>query len=120
MTHAVISVPASFKDAQRQATKDAATIAGLHVLRLINEPSAAALAYGQHRTFPKDDRDHNVLIFSLGGGALDVSILTMSNGIIEVKATSGNTHLGGADFDQRMVDHFIEVSEIILMKLLDL
>jgi L1 cell adhesion molecule like protein len=98
---AVVTVPAYFNDAQRQATKDAGTIAGLEVIRIINEPTAAALAYGLDKT-----EEHNVLIFDLGGGTFDVSILTIDNGLFEVLATSGDTHLGGEDFDQRMVAHF--------------
>lgn len=103
--HAVITVPAYFNDSQRQATKDAATIAGLNCLRIINEPTAAALAYG----LDKDDSiERRVLIFDLGGGTFDVSLLSIEEGMFEVKATSGDTHLGGEDFDQRMVDHCIQ------------
>lgn len=102
---AVITVPAYFNDSQRQATKDAGHIAGLNVLRIINEPTAAALAYGLDKNM-KDDK--NVLIFDLGGGTFDVSILTISDGsMFEVKSTAGDTHLGGEDFDNRMVDHFV-------------
>eukprot|EP01080_Neovahlkampfia_damariscottae_P007940 gene7940-12409_t len=97
--HAVITVPAYFNDAQRQATKDAGTIAGLQVLRIINEPTAAALAYG----LDKNKQDVNVLVFDLGGGTFDVSLLTIDEGVFEVLATSGDTHLGGEDFDQRIM-----------------
>jgi len=105
VTDAVVTVPAYFNDSQRQATKDAGTIAGLNVLRIINEPTAAAIAYGLDK---KVSGERNVLIFDLGGGTFDVSILTIEDGIFEVKATSGDTHLGGEDFDQRMVNHFIQ------------
>ncbi|KAE8585433.1 hypothetical protein XENTR_v10021310 [Xenopus tropicalis] len=105
VTNAVITVPAYFNDSQRQATKDAGVIAGLNVLRIINEPTAAAIAYG----LDKGTRgERNVLIFDLGGGTFDVSILTIDDGIFEVKATAGDTHLGGEDFDNRMVNHFME------------
>ncbi|XP_040261064.1 heat shock 70 kDa protein [Bufo bufo] len=105
VTNAVITVPAYFNDSQRQATKDASVIAGLNVLRIINEPTAAAIAYG----LDKGARgERNVLIFDLGGGTFDVSILTIDDGIFEVKATAGDTHLGGEDFDNRMVNHFVE------------
>ncbi len=100
---AVITVPAYFNDAQRQATKDAGRIAGLEVLRIINEPTASALAYGVDKA-----GDHTVLVFDLGGGTFDVSLLELSDGVFEVKATSGNNHLGGDDFDQRIVDHMAE------------
>merc|ERR1712132_4519 len=103
--HAVITVPAYFNDAQRQATKDAGTISGLNVLRIINEPTAAAIAYGLDK---KVGTERNVLIFDLGGGTFDVSILTIDDGIFEVKSTAGDTHLGGEDFDNRLVDHFIK------------
>ena len=102
---AVVTVPANFNDAQRQATKDAGVIAGLNVLRIINEPSAAAIAYGLDKK--KGSAECNVLIFNLGGGTFDVSILTIEEGIIEVKSTAGDTHLGGEDFDNRMVDHLV-------------
>jgi len=102
---AVITVPAYFNDGQRQATKDAGAICGLNVLRIINEPTAAAIAYGLDK---KTEQEKNVLIFDLGGGTFDVSLLTIDNGVFEVKATGGNTHLGGEDFDNRMVDHFKE------------
>jgi heat shock protein 1/8 len=105
VTDAVVTVPAYFNDSQRQATKDAGTIAGLNVLRIINEPTAAAIAYGLDK---KVSAERNVLIFDLGGGTFDVSILTIEDGIFEVKSTSGDTHLGGEDFDQRMVNHFIQ------------
>ncbi|KAB7500548.1 Heat shock protein cognate 4 [Armadillidium nasatum] len=102
---AVITVPAYFNDSQRQATKDAGTIAGLNVLRIINEPTAAAIAYGLDK---KVGGERNVLIFDLGGGTFDVSILTIEDGIFEVKSTAGDTHLGGEDFDNRMVNHFVQ------------
>jgi len=105
VTDAVVTVPAYFNDSQRQATKDAGTISGLNVLRIINEPTAAAIAYGLDK---KVTGERNVLIFDLGGGTFDVSILTIEDGIFEVKATSGDNHLGGEDFDQRMVNHFIQ------------
>jgi len=101
---AVVTVPAYFNDSQRQATKDAGVIAGLNVLRIINEPTAAAIAYGLDK---KVGAERNVLIFDLGGGTFDVSLLTIEEGIFEVKSTSGDTHLGGEDFDNRMVNHFI-------------
>merc|ERR1719415_295712 len=104
---AVITVPAYFNDSQRQATKDAGSISGLNVLRIINEPTAAAIAYGLDK---KDTAggESNVLIFDLGGGTFDVSILSIDDGIFEVKSTAGDTHLGGEDFDNRMVDHFVQ------------
>ena len=102
---AVVTVPAYFNDSQRQATKDAGVIAGLNVLRIINEPTAAAIAYGLDKK--KGSTECNVLIFDLGGGTFDVSILTIEEGIFEVKSTAGDTHLGGEDFDNRMVDHFV-------------
>merc|ERR1712020_587384 len=105
--NAVITVPAYFNDAQRQATKDAGVISGLNVLRIINEPTAAAIAYGLDKK-KQNNHEKNVLIFDLGGGTFDVSILTIEDGIFEVKATAGDTHLGGEDFDNRMVDHFIK------------
>nr|AEP26350.1 heat shock protein 70 [Sinonovacula constricta]QCV57272.1 heat shock protein 70 [Sinonovacula constricta] len=105
VTNAVVTVPAYFNDSQRQATKDAGTISGLNVLRIINEPTAAAIAYGLDK---KVGGERNVLIFDLGGGTFDVSILTIEDGIFEVKSTSGDTHLGGEDFDNRMVNHFIQ------------
>jgi L1 cell adhesion molecule like protein len=100
---AVVTVPAYFNDSQRQATKDAGAIAGLNVLRIINEPTAAAIAYGLDKVKGKES---NVLIFDLGGGTFDVSLLTIDDGIFEVKATAGDTHLGGEDFDNRLVTHF--------------
>ena len=102
---AVITVPAYFNDAQRLATKDAGIIAGLNVLRIINEPTAAALAYGLEKQIEKE---RVVLIFDLGGGTFDVSILSIEDGVFEVKATAGDTHLGGEDFDNRLVNHFVE------------
>lgn len=115
VTQAVITVPAYFSDAQRQATKDAGTIAGLEVLRIINEPTAAALAYGIDKT-----NDHTILVFDLGGGTFDVSILEMGDGVFEVKATSGNNLLGGDDFDERvmnwLVDEFKRTEAIDLSK----
>merc|ERR1711933_503398 len=102
---AVVTVPAYFNDSQRQATKDSGVIAGLNVLRIINEPTAAAIAYGLDKK--KGAEECNVLIFDLGGGTFDVSILTIEDGIFEVKATAGDTHLGGEDFDNRLVDHFV-------------
>jgi len=96
---AVITVPAYFNDAQRQATKDAGKIAGLNVLRIINEPTAASLAYGLDKK-----KNETILVFDLGGGTFDVSILDVGDGVFEVKATSGDTHLGGDDFDKRIVD----------------
>jgi molecular chaperone DnaK len=103
VTEAVITVPAYFNDAQRQATKDAGKIAGLEVLRIINEPTAAALAYGL------DKKGHEtVLVFDLGGGTFDVSVLDVGDGVVEVRATAGDTHLGGDDFDRRIVDHLAD------------
>ncbi|XP_063798576.1 heat shock cognate 71 kDa protein-like [Pseudophryne corroboree] len=104
INNAVVTVPAYFNDSQRQATKDAGTISGLNVLRIINEPTAAAIAYGLDK---KVGSERNVLIFDLGGGTFDVSILTIEDGIFEVKSTAGDTHLGGEDFDNRMVNHFV-------------
>merc|ERR1712013_604212 len=103
---AVVTVPAYFNDSQRQATKDAGVIAGLNVLRIINEPTAAAIAYGLDKKKSRD-KESNVLIFDLGGGTFDVSILAIDGGIFEVKSTAGDTHLRGEDFDNRMVDHFV-------------
>jgi L1 cell adhesion molecule like protein len=105
---AVVTVPAYFNDSQRQATKDAGVISGLNVLRIINEPTAAAIAYGLDKKKSSGGKESNVLIFDLGGGTFDVSILTIEDGIFEVKSTAGDTHLGGEDFDNRMVDHFIK------------
>ncbi len=116
VTQAVITVPAYFTDAQRQATKDAGTIAGLEVLRIINEPTAAALAYG----LDKQDQDLRILVFDLGGGTFDVSVLQLGSGVFEVQATAGNNHLGGDDFDQRIVDwlnrQFLETEGIDLSR----
>jgi len=98
--HAVITVPAHFSDAQRQATKDAGTIAGLQVLRIINEPTAAAIAYGLDKT-----NEQNIIVYDLGGGTHDVSLLTIDSGVFEVVSTSGDPHLGGRDFDNRVVQH---------------
>jgi endoplasmic reticulum chaperone BiP len=103
--HAVITVPAYFNDSQRQATKDAGLIAGLDVLRIINEPTAAAIAYGMD----KKAGEKNIIVFDLGGGTFDVSLLTIDNGVFEVVATSGDTHLGGEDFDQRLTEHFVKI-----------
>src|SRR5438105_6566807 len=103
VTQAVVTVPAYFDDSQRQATKEAGEIAGLEVLRIINEPTAAALAYGLDK-----QHDHTVLVFDLGGGTFDVSLLDIGEGVFEVKSTDGDTHLGGDDFDQRVVDHIAE------------
>src|SRR5579885_2111855 len=100
VTEAVVTVPAYFNDAQRQATKDAGRIAGLEVKRIINEPTAAALAYG----LDKQGKDHTVAVFDLGGGTFDVSILELGDGVFEVKATNGDTFLGGGNFDQRIID----------------
>merc|ERR1712083_204961 len=105
--NAVITVPAYFNDSQRQATKDAGAITGLNVLRIINEPTAAAIAYGLDKKASGSKAERNVLIFDLGGGTFDVSLLTIEEGIFEVKSTAGDTHLGGEDFDSRMVDHFV-------------
>jgi heat shock protein 5 len=104
VVNAVVTVPAYFNDAQRQATKDAGTIAGLNVVRILNEPTAAAIAYG----LDKKSGEKNILVFDLGGGTFDVSILTIDNGVFEVVSTSGDTHLGGEDFDQRTMDYFIK------------
>ncbi len=104
VTSAVVTVPAYFNDAQRQATKDAGAIAGLQVERVLNEPTAAAIAYGLDRAGKQEE---NILVFDLGGGTFDVTLLTIDNGIFEVKATAGDTHLGGEDFDQRLMDHTI-------------
>ena len=103
--HAVVTVPAYFNDAQRQATKDAGTISGLTVQRIINEPTAAAIAYGMD----KKEGEKNILVFDLGGGTFDVTLLTIDNGVFEVLATNGDTHLGGEDFDQRVMQYFIKM-----------
>jgi molecular chaperone DnaK len=104
VTDAVITVPAYFEDAQRQATKEAGQIAGLNVLRIVNEPTAAALAYG----LDKGEKEQTILVFDLGGGTFDVSLLEIGDGVVEVRATSGDNHLGGDDWDQRVVDHLVE------------
>ena len=103
VNQAVITVPAYFDDAQRQATKEAGEIAGLEVLRIINEPTAAALAYG----LDKEGSDQTILVFDLGGGTFDVSVLEIGDGVFEVKSTAGNTHLGGDDWDQRVIDWMV-------------
>ncbi len=103
---AVVTVPAYFNDAQRQSTKDAGAIAGLDVLRIINEPTAAAIAYGLNK-LTVEVGERNVLIFDLGGGTFDVSMLTLEGGVFEVKATAGDTHLGGEDFDNRLVNYCV-------------
>src|SRR5947209_11901286 len=103
VNQAVITVPAYFDDAQRQATKEAGEIAGLEVLRIINEPTAAALAYG----LDKEGKDQTILVFDLGGGTFDVSVLEIGDGVFEVKSTSGNTHLGGDDWDPRVIDWMV-------------
>ena len=102
MTQAVITVPAYFNDSQRQATKDAGKIAGLEVERIINEPTAAALAYGLDKK-----KDETIAVFDFGGGTFDISILEVGDGVVEVKATNGDTHLGGDDFDQRLIDWIV-------------
>ncbi|KAI0174544.1 heat shock protein 70 family [Pestalotiopsis sp. NC0098] len=102
VTHAVVTVPAYFNDAQRQATKDAGIIAGLNVLRIVNEPTAAAIAYGLDKT----DAERHIIVYDLGGGTFDVSLLSIDQGVFEVLATAGDTHLGGEDFDQRVINHF--------------
>jgi len=102
--HAVVTVPAYFNDAQRTSTKDAGTISGLNVLRIINEPTAAAIAYGLDKK-----AEQNILVYDLGGGTFDVSLLTIDNGVFEVVATNGDTHLGGEDFDQRVMQHFMKI-----------
>ena len=104
VTDAVITTPAYFSDHQRQATKEAGTIAGLNVLRIVNEPTAAALAYG----LDKGEKDQTILVFDLGGGTFDVSLLEIGDGVVEVKSTSGDTHLGGDDWDQRVVEHLVK------------
>ena len=103
VTDAVITVPAYFNDSQRQATKEAGEIAGLNVLRIVNEPTAAALAYG----LDKGEKEQTILVFDLGGGTFDVSLLEIGDGVVEVKATSGDNHLGGDDWDQRVVDYLV-------------
>ncbi|KAG2181594.1 hypothetical protein INT44_008409 [Umbelopsis vinacea] len=104
VTHAVVTVPAYFNDAQRQATKDAGTIAGLNILRIINEPTAAAIAYGLDKT----GGERTILVYDLGGGTFDVSLLSIDDGVFEVLATAGDTHLGGEDFDNRVIDYFVK------------
>jgi heat shock protein 5 len=104
VTHAVVTVPAYFDDSQRQSTKDAGTIAGLTVLRIINEPTAAAIAYG----LDKNNKETNIMVYDLGGGTFDVSLLTLDEGVFEVVATNGDTHLGGEDFDQRVIEFFVK------------
>merc|ERR1719370_724392 len=104
ISHAVVTVPAYFNDAQRQATKDAGTIAGMTVLRIINEPTAAAIAYG----LDKKHKETNIMVYDLGGGTFDVSLLTLDEGVFEVVATNGDTHLGGEDFDQRVIEFFVK------------
>ncbi|KAL1891760.1 ATPase with role in protein import into the ER [Ceratocystis pirilliformis] len=104
VTHAVVTVPAYFNDAQRQATKDAGTIAGLNILRVVNEPTAAAIAYGLDKT--NDSTERQIIVYDLGGGTFDVSLLSIESGVFEVRATAGDTHLGGEDFDQRIINHF--------------
>ena len=103
--YAVVTVPAYFNDAQRTATKDAGAIAGLDVLRIINEPTAAAIAYGMD----KKSGEKSIVVFDLGGGTFDVSLLTIDNGVFEVVSTAGDTHLGGEDFDQRVTEHFVKI-----------
>src|SRR5574344_632655 len=103
VTQAVITVPADFSDSQRQATKDAGKIAGLEVLRIINEPTAAALAFGMD----KEEQDQKIMVYDLGGGTFDVSILEIGDGVFEVLSTNGNTHLGGDDFDQKVIDYLV-------------
>lgn len=105
VTHAVVTVPAYFNDAQRQATKDAGVIAGLNVMRIVNEPTAAAIAYG----LDKKGGERQIIVYDLGGGTFDVSLLSIDNGAFEVLATAGDTHLGGEDFDQRVISHFTKL-----------
>jgi len=118
VTEAVITVPAYFNDGQRQATKDAGRIAGLNVLRIINEPTAAALAYGLDRQ--KEGKSEKIAVYDLGGGTFDISILELNAGVFEVKSTNGDTFLGGEDFDQRIIDflakRFLEQNGIDLRK----
>jgi len=104
VTHAVVTVPAYFDDAQRQSTKDAGTISGMTIMRIINEPTAAAIAYG----LDKNNKETNILVYDLGGGTFDVSLLTLDEGVFEVIATNGDTHLGGEDFDQRVIEFFVK------------
>merc|ERR1719450_1462819 len=105
---AVITVPAYFNDAQRNATRNAGIIAGLDVLRIINEPTAAALAYGLDQSYASKKGETNILIFDLGGGTFDVSVLSIEEGIFEVQATGGDTRLGGEDFDQVLMEHLVQ------------
>jgi endoplasmic reticulum chaperone BiP len=105
VTHAVVTVPAYFNDQQRQATKDAGVISGLNILRIVNEPTAAAMAYG----LDKGKGEKKIIVFDLGGGTFDVSLLSIEEGVFEVLATAGDTHLGGEDFDQRVIDHFVKL-----------
>merc|ERR1712057_33252 len=105
IANAVVTVPAYFNDAQRQATKDAGTISSLNVMRIINEPTAAAIAYG----LDKKGGEKNIVVFDLGGGTFDVTVLTIDNGVFEVVATAGDTHLGGEDFDQKLTEHFVKI-----------
>jgi len=105
VSHAVVTVPAYFNDAQRQATKDAGIIAGLNVMRIVNEPTAAAIAYG----LDKGDGERQILVYDLGGGTFDVSLLSIDDGVFEVLATAGDTHLGGEDFDNRVIDYFVKL-----------
>ncbi|KDD73887.1 heat shock protein 70 Hsp70 [Helicosporidium sp. ATCC 50920] len=109
VTHAVVTVPAYFNDAQRQATKDAGVIAGLNIMRIINEPTAAAIAYGLDKKQEKRSSEQNILVFDLGGGTFDVSLLTIDGGVFEVVSTNGDTHLGGEDFDQRLMEYMMKV-----------
>ena len=104
VSHAVVTVPAYFNDAQRQATKDAGTIAGLTVLRIINEPTAAAIAYG----LDKSEGESQIIVYDLGGGTFDVSLLSIDDGVFEVLATAGDTHLGGEDFDNRVIEYMLK------------
>merc|ERR1719375_1971638 len=107
VTNAVVTVPAYFNDAQRQATKDAGAIAGLNVLRILNEPTAAAIAFGLDRK----ESTETILIFDLGGGTFDVSLLSIDSGVFEVLATAGDTHLGGEDFDNRLIKHLLALAK---------
>ena len=104
VSNAVVTVPAYFNDSQRQATKDAGTIAGLTVMRIVNEPTAAAIAYG----LDKQDGERQIIVYDLGGGTFDVSLLSIDDGVFEVLATAGDTHLGGEDFDNRVIDYFVK------------
>ena len=105
VNNAVVTVPAYFNDSQRQATKDAGTISGLNVLRIINEPTAAAIAYG----LDKKDGETQIIVYDLGGGTFDVSLLSIDDGVFEVLATAGDTHLGGEDFDNRVMEYFTKL-----------